>query len=892
MVSSFNHDRKKSKNPLIWKMIACILLFSSIFTCIVTMIQLSMNYIKDMNQVHQTLDLIKKSYIEPVSQSVWTYDTDQINIQLSGILNMPYIHRIELYNQNKDHVKSMGEDKSDHDILRQLTLTYHEKNDTPSIVVGSLKIFASLEQVYQRLFDNIIVILISQTIKTFCVSIFIFMIVHYLITRHLITIADYANQLNSRRLDKVLNLNREQSKHASPDELDHVVAAINFMREGLLQEVSRLKQTKKKISEALTRENKLNTQLLEIKNNLEKRVEERTQEAFTASQAKSEFLANMSHEIRTPIHAIISLTFLALKTDLTYKHHEYLHKIESASQSLLNIVDGILDFSKIEAGKLTLENIPFSIAEVLKDIHNIFTIKAKQSGIPLSFEMDKNIPDKVLGDPYRLSQILINLTSNAYKFTQKGQITIQFKRLNNISHNKVLLKISVIDTGIGLKSDEIDKLFKPFSQTDSSITRKYGGTGLGLIICKQLVEMMNGQIYVDSSYGHGTNFSFEISLEKQNESKRQGDRYKQFHANEAASVASQNMNILLVEDNDLNQQIVCELLESELFSVHVANNGKKAITLLEKSLKRNNRFSLIIMDLQMPEYDGYQTTQHIRNVMGLKDIPIIAMTAHAMKDVKNKCLETGMNDYIAKPVHPQTLFSCVKKWLKINDENLHFKALEDQRLKKPGYHTQIRTLLPGFDTQAGLERSGGNTSLYQKLLIGFFTKNRDLLKKIECCLNQKQFQDVQTLIHEVKGESGNLGAVSLYHSALTFWDALKDRDIQHIEFSFTRFSETFNDAMAVIDQYNQPKKKKNIQVKQKNNISIFQMKDSITKMKKLINEDYAKALDYLDEFTEIIMNNGINEINQLFIDHLESFNKQEALNYLDSILVNSFSEIT
>lgn len=450
---------------------------------------------------------------------------------------------------------------------------------------------------------------------------------------------------------------------------------------------------------------------------------------------KDTFLANMSHEIRTPMNAIIGFTDILSRRNLGEQEKGFVETIKRSGENLLRIINDILDFSKIEAKMMVFEDHPLSVRELLKSLHTMFMSKAEEKNLFLKFTVDNVMPEVLLGDPTRLTQILINLVNNALKFTSKGGVTVMASLLSEEEEHCVV-EFVVKDTGIGIPEDKLQNIFERFRQAESHIARNYGGTGLGLSIAKQLIELQGGNISIESKVSHGSAFTFVLPLKKL---KADSLVLESKDVEEIDRDLLSEMDILLVEDNPINVKLVMSLFDEYKIVADVAENGQEALARI-----REKQYHVILMDMEMPILNGYETTQVIRREMG-NLTPIVAMTAHAMAGEKEKCLQMGMNDYISKPINEILLFE------KIYKHGMTMKAA-DENAPKPEKITDLSMLI---------ELMRGKKNVISETLEMFLKQVEDDLPVLDAAVEKEDFVTIKGYAHRLKSSVAMLGIHSL-----------------------------------------------------------------------------------------------------------------------------------
>lgn len=593
------------------------------------------------------------------------------------------------------------------------------------------------------------------------------------------------------------------------------------------------------------------------------RLAKEKEDAEAANRTKGKFIANISHEIRTPLHAIIGFTHLSIDRATEPQVIEYLQKIEKAGKHLLSIVNDILDMSKIDAGGMLLEQIPFSLHETIHEAIHILEDRAVEKGLMLVWMADERIPDHLTGDPLRLMQIVMNLLGNAIKFSERGSITVRTTLIGQYE-DRVQVRIDVEDYGIGLSEEQHQRLFKDFSQADDSTSRKYGGTGLGLSIVSRLCTLMGGTVEVQSTLGQGSTFSVELSLAIATAPVifQQEDDIQ----NPARVIAAEyaGVPILLVEDDPVNEELARDLMRVTALRVESAVNGAIAV----ERIKQSN-FALVLMDLQMPVMGGLDATRLIRLLPGQAALPIIAMTANAFQEDRDRCILAGMSEHLRKPIEPERLYEVLLSCLRTRHDFIrsfstpplnvspgitipphvtvppHVTMLRIAAQADPGPHggepSEQPSVpdIPGIDTVIGLRSVGNRPANYMRMLSIFADTHRGDIPAMRTSLLSGDLQTAQRIAHTLRGLAGSIGARQVEQQVAALEVAMREQPVEGVLRALNQLADVFVPLLSEIQS--RVSSAQNAEADMPENLDQAALREAVRELKQMLREDDART---------------------------------------------------
>lgn len=639
-----NIRRYARENPIAFRLLGLIVVSSSLITLFAILLQLYGNFHDDVSSLEKRLDQVRISTLASITKSLWGFDQEQLSIQIHSVLDVQDVVQVQVvwrdWNNteqsmvvsNNKHTQAEIDAKKSQFLVKEYPLTYEDAS-TPEQRLGTLQVTASLSSIYDKLWERAVFIAIVQSAKTLLVSFFILWLIHALLTRHMEAIASYARHLNLESLNKPLRLKRIKADPRR-DELDNVVDGINHMRETLLEDLEQRR-----------------TMELALLAEQEEKIETRRQKnaAEDASRAKSQFLATMSHEIRTPMNGVIGMLEMLRDTPLNENQKHYIDVIHRSGETLLEIINDILDYSKIEAGKMQLEDTVFTLDDLIEDCLQLFGATANKRHIDLVGGVKPKAPLLLKGDSTRLRQIIINLLGNAFKFTSEGYIALEVGLAEGSTDENPKLLFSIEDSGIGIDLSSGVNLFDSFNQADASTTRKYGGTGLGLAICKSLVELMGGEIGVESTKGKGSRFWFTAEFSTAdlivNET---------IHERELTALLK-HKKLLLVGINPKMVDFLIEHGKAWDLEIQSASTAKSAQAAIMQAVHGGEAFDFIGVDSALPDMSGIELIRQLRARNETKFLPAFMLSASNVFQDQQALQSYSVHAVLRKPLSGKAL---------------------------------------------------------------------------------------------------------------------------------------------------------------------------------------------------------------------------------------------
>ena len=701
----------------------------------------------NLSAADSRIEQMEDTVIPAIKGSLWKFDEDQLRISMESFLSLPEVIHVELSWQEAGsgiHRLALGEKDEDSDGGSNLATRHHELvhqvESGEQYPLGNLVLTTSAESSYLKLYKDAIYITLLQSLKTLLLSAIILLIFQRVLTRHILDIAQQSRKTNLANLSKAFFLSRKRKGNDSHDELDEVVSSLNEMRQQIKDDIHHMQETDAQLAS-------------EIEKSREK--EKLAFAAKKSDEEKSLFLASVSHEIRTPMNAIMGFVHLLRDEELSDSPRRYIDYIDKSANSLLVLIDHILDMSKLDAGKVELESIPFKIEDVLDVSLATFSKQSEDKALEFTFDVNESVPEYLWGDQTRLQQILNNLISNAIKFTEQGKIEVRIDNAGSADDvtagETINLEFTVKDSGIGIDPEYLPRLFDVFTQEDASTTRRYGGTGLGMPIVSKLVDLMGGDMTVESIIDSGTSVSFTLPFKPCTDVD-----YAQHNPTPRLTSETQHVDchVLVADDAEINQALMVSMLKNFGAQVSVADNGQEVIDKVN-----SEHFDLILMDIQMPVMNGFEAAQKIREQDEFKHLPIIAITATVVEGFKELCIEAGMNDYLSKPFNPDELFE------KIQNSLTKDKILRRDTEIISNRARDFPEQLPGIDIAAGIKRWPNDENEYFSNLLEFIEEIKDSRSQMDQLMESQESTELRSFAHKIAGSAAFLALDDLSETA-------------------------------------------------------------------------------------------------------------------------------
>ena len=714
-----------NKHPLGYRIIIWICNCSFVFIILSTMLQLTLDYRKEIRAIDQHVELIRSSYLASLAKSLWDIDQAQIELQLTGIKNLPDVAYLVLNNTDHGNKLAQGSpaDYTDSAIHKHsFDIVYSAQNSNRQL--GTLEVSFNLQAIYNRIWQRGFGILLNQTLLVVMIVLIILIILQRMITRHLEVMANFSQEIGEGKLDHPLELNRQAPKVS--DELDQLVTALNGMRRSIQVEINR-----REIEQQELRYNR---------DQLQKMVERRTESlllakeaAEQASNAKSRFLSTMSHEIRTPMNGMLGMIQLLESSHLDTQQRHHVQVLHDATNALLETFNNVLEYGRLVEGAYSVSLSPFSLTSLLHNLSALLGPESQRKKISLVLDYDNELTDFIYTEESSLRQILTNLLSNAVKFTDSGTVVL---RAELVSKGKTAqrIKFSITDSGIGIAEELQKHIFDRFTQADETITRRFGGTGLGLAICKELVEHLGGILGVNSELGKGSIFWFELELEFA--------RYEPAAAKNAVDLDELSpLSILLVEDVEINQQVVLGLLEQYKHKVKIAEDGLAAL-----EMGQQEPYDLILMDMHLPGLSGLEVSQRLTQDPKCVNhkTRIIALTASVRPEDIHNYLSAGITSVIAKPVQRDQLLSVLR------GEEVVRQDIVDANVRSKDIPLLDQSVMSVHQQMLGTEKLA-------TLIKGFVRVYQELWPPLHQSIVSEDCYDMSQLSHKLAGACDTIG---------------------------------------------------------------------------------------------------------------------------------------